>query len=155
MGERFRGYAKRIDIASRIERVWRAFTDDTCLRFWCSPRAEIRPRAGGLFRANVDRITELDAHIDVFEPLRRLRLIYLPAPGLPPADVAIVDDFIFEAAPADPRYTIVRLLGSGFPNDPEWDLPYKRRRTGWEHALARLKVFVEKQMELLEKEPQA
>jgi len=42
---------------------------------WCSPNAQIRAQKGGLFRASVDRVTELEAHIDVFDPGRRLRLI--------------------------------------------------------------------------------
>ena len=60
--------------------VWRALTEAAQLTRWCSPQAQIRARQGGLFRASVDRVTEFEAHIDVFEPPRRLRLIYLPAP---------------------------------------------------------------------------
>ena len=96
-----------------------------------------------MFRATVDRVTEMEAHIDVFDPGRRIRLIYLPSPELPPTDGAIVADFIMESAPAG---TIVRVLGSGIPDGPGWDLQYKRMRLGWERAMARLKVYVEKQM---------
>jgi hypothetical protein len=110
---------------------------------WCAPGAQIRAKAGGLFRASVDRVTELDAHIDVFDPGRRLRLIYLPSPALPPADSANVADFIMEGSPEG---SIVRVLGSGVPEGAAWDLPYKRMRVGWERAMARLKVYVEKQM---------
>jgi hypothetical protein len=110
---------------------------------WCAPGAQIRAKPGGLFRASVDRVTELEASIDVFEPGRRLRLIYLPSPALPPAESAIVADFIMEAAPSG---SIVRVLGSGVPDGADWDLPYKRMRIGWERAMARLKVYVEKQM---------
>src|ERR1700716_3079106 len=112
MSERSRGYAHRVDIVADAEQVWRALTEAEYLARWCSPGAEIRARQGGLFRASVDRVTELEAHIDVFEPGRRMRLIYLPSSALPPSDSAIVDDFILEAvAPG----TIVRLLGSGVP----------------------------------------
>jgi len=62
--------------------VWRALTEAEHLARWCSPGAQIRPQQGGLFRASVDRVTELEAHIDVFEPARRLRLIYLPTKAL-------------------------------------------------------------------------
>lgn len=143
MGERVRGYAHRIDIAGDVQQVWRAFTEAAHLAKWCAPGAQIRARAGGLFRASVDRVTELEASIDVFEPGRRLRLIYLPTPGLPPTESAIVADFILEASDG----TIVRVLGSGVPDGPEWETPFRRMRVGWERAMARLKVYVEKQMD--------
>ena len=143
MGERTRGYAHRIDIAADVATVWAAMTETASLARWCSPAAEIRPKPGGSFRASVDRVVELDAHIDVFEPGRRLRLIYLPAKALPPADSAIVDDFLVQPGPKGG--TLVRLLGSGIPDAPAWDAPYMRLRMGWERAMARLKVFVEKQ----------
>lgn len=100
----------------------------------------MQPRQGGLFRARVDRVTELEAHIDVFEPGRRLRLIYLPNPQLPPADSVITDDFLLDAVPDG---TIVRLLGSGIPATPAWEAQYLRLRTGWQQALNRLKIILE------------
>jgi uncharacterized protein YndB with AHSA1/START domain len=143
MSERVRGYAHRVDIAADVSSVWRAFTEAEHLARWCAPGAQIRAKPGGLFRASVDRVTELEASIDVFEPGRRLRLIYLPSPALPPAESAIVADFIMEGAPAG---SIVRVLGSGVPDGADWDVPYKRMRVGWERAMARLKVYVERQM---------
>jgi uncharacterized protein YndB with AHSA1/START domain len=141
MGDRERGYAHRVDIRADVEAVWRALTEAEYLMRWCSPGAQIAPRQGGLFRASVDRVTEFEAHIDVFEPGRRLRLIYLPNGELPPASSVITDDFILEPVKGG---TIVRLLGSGVPATLEWDTHYKRLRTGWQQALTRLKVLVEK-----------
>lgn len=143
MSDQLRGYAHRVDIAADAEAVWQALVQPARLTKWCSPGADIRARPGGLFRASVDRVIELEAHIDVYEPARRLRLIYLPCAGLPPADSALVDDFILD--PAAPG-TIVRLLGSGIPGTPEWDAQYKRLRLGWQAAMTRLKVFVERQL---------
>lgn len=143
MPERTRGYAHRVDITVGVDRVWAAMTESAALARWCSPNARIRPEPGGSFSASVDRVVELEAHIDVFDPGRRLRLIYLPNPALPPADSAMVDDFLLHGGANGG--TLVRLLGSGIPYSPEWDTPYMRLRTGWERAIARLKVFVEKQ----------
>jgi hypothetical protein len=98
-----------------------------------------------LFRATVDRVTELEAHIDVFDPGRRLRLIYLPTEALPPTEDPIVDDFIIDANTKEPG-TILRLLGSGFPATEEWNRQYQRLRLGWQQAMTRLKVFTEKQL---------
>ena len=137
--EKTRGYAHRLDLRTDVQWVWRALTDPSLLPQWCSPDAHITARPGGLFRACVDRVTELEACIDVFEPQRRLRLIYLPAASLPPADSALVDDFVLEPARAG---TILRLLGSGIPGSPEWDVHYMRLRTGWQAALTRLKALL-------------
>src|SRR5438309_3968099 len=132
MSDRERGYAHRVDVRADTQQVWRALTEVGQLTLWCSPGAEIRPCKGGLFRASVDRVTEFEAHIDVFEPGRRLRLIYLPSAALPPTDSAIVDDFILE--PEGPE-TIVRVLGSGVPSGQVWDAIYMRLRVVWERAM--------------------
>ena len=142
MSDRERGYAHRVDVRADTQQVWRALTEVGQLTLWCSPGAEIRPCKGGLFRASVDRVTEFEAHIDVFEPGRRLRLIYLRSPALPPADSVLVDDFLLEPVAGG---TIVRLLASGVPATPQWDTQYRRLRTGWQQAMTRLKVLVEKQ----------
>lgn len=142
MSDKERGYAHRVDILAEAEVVWRALTDDQHLALWCSPGAQIRARPGGSFRASVDRVTEFEARIDVFEPGRRLRLLYLPARDLPPADSVMVDDFILDRVPGG---TIVRLLGSGVPATAQWDTQYRRLRTSWQAAMTRLKVYVEQQ----------
>jgi len=140
MSERTRGYAHRIDVVADSARVWNALTSSVALGIWCSPGAEISPRPGGSFRASVDRITELEAHIDIFEPQRRMRLIHLPAARAPAAETAIVDDFMLDPSSEG---TIIRLLGSGFPIAPEWDPLYLRLRIGWEKAIGRLKTLLE------------
>jgi uncharacterized protein YndB with AHSA1/START domain len=145
MPEKTRGYAHRVDIEADCERVWRALTEVRCLARWCAPDAAVKPRPGGSFRAKVDRVSELEAMIDVFEPGRRLRLIHMPARGAPRVESAIVDDLLLEAAS---RCTVVRILGSGFPEGGPWDAYYLRLRAGWERALARLKVYLEKNMDL-------
>lgn len=144
MAGKFRGYAHRIDIEADTGRVWSALTTSAALARWCAPGAAIKPRAGGSFRASVDRIGTIDAHIDVFDLRRRLRLIHMEQDGLPARDATLIDDFLLEA---DEGATIVRLLGSGFPDDPGWDPYYLRLRTSWERALARLKVYLEKNMD--------
>lgn len=143
MGDKERGYAHRVDVLADASEVWRALTEVPLLRAWCSPAADIRARAGGLFRACVDRVTEFEAHIDVFEPPRRLRLLYLPSAALPHAGTVMIDDFILDRVAGG---TIVRLLGSGVPATAEWDTQYWRLRTSWQQALTRLKVCVEKQL---------
>ncbi len=145
MSGRTRGYALRVDIAGEASLVWKTLTQTESLRLWCSPKAQIDAREGGLFRASVDRLTELEAHIDVWLPQRRMRLIYLPSAALPQSGSAIVDDFMLDNT--NPGNTILRLLGSGFPGSPDGDALYMRLRVGWQGAVARLKVLVERAVE--------
>ena len=141
MAQRLRGYAHRTDIAADVQVVWRALTEAESLARWCSPDAWIRAKQDGLFRATVDRVTQLEAHIDVYEPARRLRLIYLPCAALPEDERGHAT---ISCSNSISRGTIVRLIGSGF-------VALGARATcnigacgpGWERALARLKVFVE------------
>ncbi len=143
MSDKERGYAHRVDILAPAPDVWSALTGAAHLARWCAPGARIQPRAGGLFRASVDRVTEFEAHIDVFDPPRRLRLIYLPVSSLPPAGSVMIDDFILDPVAGG---TIVRLLGAGVPAGGQWDTQYSRLRASWQQALTRLKVYVEKQL---------
>jgi hypothetical protein len=55
-----------------------------------------------------------------------------------------VDDFLFE--PAGP-ITRVRLMSVGLPREAAWDDYFARKRVHWQRALARLKVFVEKNLD--------
>ena len=142
MSDKERGYAHRVDIRAGTQQVWRALTEAEQLSRWCSPDAEISARKGGLFRASVDRVTELEAHIDVFDVNRRLRLIYLNSPNYPTSNSAVVDDFLLDVRKGEGT-TSLRLLGSGIPESPAWDQTYLRIRMGWERFMARIKVTVE------------
>jgi hypothetical protein len=108
---------------------------------WYGPGARIAARAGGRYLVRADRDLEREAHIDVFEPARRLRLIYMPPRELPANDAVVVDDFILNT---EGEIAVLRLLGSGFPQDESWDAHYQRLRSGWSTALARLKVCIER-----------
>jgi hypothetical protein len=83
-----------------------------------------------------------EAHIDVFEVNRRLRLIYLKGGNWPPGDSAVVDDFILDVRKGEGTASL-RLLGSGVPESAAWDKTYVRMRLGWERLLARIKVTLE------------
>jgi uncharacterized protein YndB with AHSA1/START domain len=143
MADRTRGYAHRIDINADAARVWSALTDPALLVRWCAKGTTIKAREGGSFIAPFEGGYQLDAHIDVFLPGRRLRLVHMPARGLPKTDSVIVDDFLIEGT----EHAIVRLLGSGFPTGGEWDEVYRDLRRNWERALARMKVLLEKQLD--------
>ena len=136
-----RGYAHLIEIEVPVARVWRALTEPGLIRIWSGQEAEIDPRQGGAYRIG-KRSTSREAHIDIFEVNRRLRLIYLNGEDAPPSDSAAVDDFILDARKGQTK-TSLRLLGSGIPDAPAWDQAYTRIRLGWERFLARIKVTLE------------
>ena len=136
-----RGYAHLIEIDVPVARVWRALTEPGLIRIWSGQEAEIDPRQGGAYRIG-KRSTSREAHIDIFEVNRRLRLIYLNGADSPPSDSAAVDDFILDMRKGQNK-TSLRLLGSGIPDAPAWDQAYTRIRLGWERFLARIKVTLE------------
>jgi len=115
-----RGYAHLVEVDVPVARVWRALTDPGLIRIWSGQEAEIDPRKGGAYRIGKRSAGSREAHIDIFDVNRRLRLIYLNNPDWPPADSACVDDFIID-----------------------WDQSYKRIRMGWERFMARIKVTLE------------
>ncbi len=142
-----RGYAHRVDIRAGIDEVWQSLIDPARLARWCTPQARVDAREGGSFWLPLDGDLAREAHIDIYLPPRRLRLIYMPLPGMPDEDTVIVDDFLLQSDPAAPGksgvLTVLRLLGSGIPDGHAWDALYLRLRGGWERALLRLKVSLE------------
>jgi uncharacterized protein YndB with AHSA1/START domain len=135
-----RGYAHLAETQAPVGRVWRALTEAALIRIWQNTEAEVDARPGGLYRTGTPGNGLREAHIDIFEPNRRLRLIYLNSRDFPPCSSALVDDFLLDAKPGR---TAIRLLGSGVPESAEWDRSYVKIRMGWERLLARLRVMLE------------
>lgn len=136
-----RGYAHLVEVNVPVARVWRAITDPALVRIWSGQDAEIDAREGGLYRIG-PRNGGREAHIDIFDLNRRLRLIYLPTPDLPSSGSAVVDDFLLDVRKGSGT-TSLRLLGSGVPEAPSWDRLYVKMRVGWERSMARIKVTLE------------
>jgi uncharacterized protein YndB with AHSA1/START domain len=137
-----RGYAHLVEIEVPVARVWRALTDPGLIRIWSGAEAEIDPRKGGLYRLGLRHEDNREAHIDIFDVNRRLRLIYLRGSNWPPGDSALVDDFILDVRKGQGTASL-RLLGSGVPESAAWDRTYMRIRMGWERFMARIKVTLE------------
>jgi uncharacterized protein YndB with AHSA1/START domain len=137
-----RGYAHLVEIDVPVARIWRALTEPGLIRIWSGQEAEIDPRQGGMYRIGKRSGSAREAHIDIFEVNRRLRLIYLNGKDTPRSDSAAVDDFILDARRGEGK-TSLRLLGSGIPEAAEWDRTYVSIRMGWERFLSRIKVTLE------------
>jgi uncharacterized protein YndB with AHSA1/START domain len=137
-----RGYAHLVEIDVPVARVWRALTEPGLIRVWSGQEAEIDARQGGVYRIGKRTGNAREAHIDIFEVNRRLRLIYLNGKNAPPSDSAAVDDFILDTRRGEGT-TSLRLLGSGIPESAAWDRTYTTIRMGWERHLSRIKTALE------------
>ncbi|MEO8307006.1 MAG: SRPBCC domain-containing protein [Pseudomonadota bacterium] len=142
MATRTRGYALRADISAPTSRVWTALTEPVLLARWLGVDPRIQPRQGGHFSVTLAPGLARQATIDIFDPPRRLRLIYLPPPSLPALDAAVVDDFLIGW---EDESTVVRVLCSGVPDNDAWTAHFSQTRGTMERAMARLRVLVEQQ----------
>ena len=137
-----RGYAHLVEVNVPVARVWRALTDPALVRIWMGQEAEIDAREGGMYRVGKRNAGGREAHIDIFEVNRRLRLIYMHSPELPSNESAVVDDFLLDVRKGDGT-TSLRILGSGVPEASSWDSMYVKLRMGWERYMQRIKVALE------------
>ena len=150
MSTAYRSFAHRVEIGAPVERVWRAFTDSRVLALWTAAGATVTPREKGRLHVIFGSGMECDGHIDVLVTAQRLRLILLPTRGMPTSDAVIIEDFLFERTATS---TVVRLLSSGVPSVQGWVTYYLAKRRHWEMALARLKVLLEKGLDLEQPPP--
>src|SRR5690554_895107 len=135
-----RGFAQRIDIDATAPSVWTVLCGPTWVPRWLAQDARVRPQQGGQWSATLAPGLARHAMIDVFDPPRRLRLIYMPPDELSAFDGAVAEDILLED---DGTRTILRLLCSGVPDLPEWNPYFSRVRAASERALARLRSAVE------------
>jgi uncharacterized protein YndB with AHSA1/START domain len=135
-----RGYLQSIEIAQTPARVFKACTEPLLLTRWYAIEATVDPRASGRLWVRQKDGRVRDATIDIWEPGRRLRLIYLTDPELP-AGGPVVEDLMFE--PRDEGGTVLRVLGGGVPPGRDWDPEFKRLRRGWAYWLDTLKRLLE------------
>jgi uncharacterized protein YndB with AHSA1/START domain len=135
-----RGFAHRIDIEAPPPKVWTALCGPLLAPLWLGKDARVRPQKGGTWSATLAPGLSREGLIDVFDPPRRLRLIYQSPPDLPLFEGAVVDDVMLEGTEG---HTVVRLLCSGMPDSTEWTQHYLKVRSAAERALSRLKVLVE------------
>jgi uncharacterized protein YndB with AHSA1/START domain len=145
MAEKTRAYAARVDIEAPPARVWAALSTNSALERWMSPGTRIAAQVGGLFSGSLDRKRHFTARVDIFDAPRRIRIVHLQPEEMPGFDAVIVDDIMVEPRGAE---TLVRVLGEGFPRADEYGEFYMRRQLGWRQSLARLKVYLENEMDL-------
>lgn len=129
MRQALRGYVQTLRCTAPPEAIWRALVEPAAMEWWCSGQAQVDGRTGGHYAVRARRLGPREAHIDAYEPNRRLRLILHPAPDWPVAgDQVIIEDFLIDASGKE---TVLRLIGSGVPDRREWDTTLQHLRSAW------------------------
>jgi uncharacterized protein YndB with AHSA1/START domain len=141
-----RSYLQTLRCKAEPERIWQALILPEALRLWHADAAVIDPRRGGCYSYRSRLFGQRDARIDVFEPGRRLRLVFLPNPRWPAAGRnAIIEDFLLDVRPTGTREAQgqLRLIGTGVPPAAEWNATLKRLQAGWAVAFS----YLQRQLE--------
>lgn len=141
MSSKQRGYMESCNIAASPLAVWQALVDPVLLERWLAKAVTVEARPGGLYRFEHAHGGRREAHIDVFDPPRRLRLIHFAQPDWPAGTGVVPVDDVMVVQRDDS--TVVRVLGSGVPVDPAWDPVLRRWRGTWAVGLATLKRMLE------------
>ncbi len=138
MKRQTRGYMQAFETGAAAATLWRALTDPAALRTWLASEAIVEPRAGGRY-ATVSRLFgRREAQIERFDANARLQLLYEPNSDWPPLpDSALVEDFIIDERKGK---RMVRVMGSGIPQDEEHAKTLVRLRTAWALAFAQLQL---------------
>jgi uncharacterized protein YndB with AHSA1/START domain len=138
-----RGYLQSLRCKASAEQFWQALVQPEALKLWHADEAEVDPRQGGryLYRSRLFGLRR--AHIDVFDPRRRLRLVYDPNPAWPPGETVIVEDFLIDTRDTGGEGSQLRLLGSGVPAVLEWNATLRRLQAGWAVAFSYLQRRLE------------
>lgn len=148
----------KLEIQAPVEAVWKALTDAEELTRWFPMKATVKPGAGGYIRQSWRDYWEGENPIEIWEPNRRLRLIWptvaksgsqLEAdtagmePTSGPGGVPVAADFYLEGRGG---VTVLRLVHSGFGVGGTWDEMYDGIRRGWNFELRGLRHYLEKHL---------
>lgn len=128
-----------IELEAPPETVWRALTDARELERWFPLEARVEPGEGGTVFMSWKNEYAAESRITVWEPGRHLQITW----GFTDEEKEITQltDFHLEGAKGR---TVLRVVTSGFPNDPAWDAWYEGTRQGWAYELASLKRYLER-----------
>lgn len=130
-----RSAAGEIHVARPVERVWQALTDARELERWFPLEAEVEPGEGGSIRMSWGHEYAEAMPIVVWDPPRHLRTSWPWGGG------AVVTDYRLESEGGGTR---LRVVTSGFPDDPTWDDWVEGTRRGWAYELRALEHYLER-----------
>jgi uncharacterized protein YndB with AHSA1/START domain len=132
-----------IAIDASEEAVWKAITDGEELTRWFVDAAKVEPGVGGSFRLSWGGAETGGSRIDVWEPNQRLRVTLKPfemGKAKYDASMAIVEEYTIERRDGK---TVLRLVESGVPNNPDWDGFYDGTNAGWPQFFRTMRHYLE------------
>ena len=133
-----RSASGRIELDASPERVWKALTDAADLVRWFPLEARVEPGEGGSVYMSWKNEYTATSEILAWEPNRRLAISWSWSddPEVPPQ----VTEYRLEGKEGG---TVLKVVTSGFPDDPSWDAFVEGTNRGWVFELRSLKQYLE------------
>lgn len=134
-----RNAAGEVTIKAPRERVWRALTEARELERWFPLEASVEPGEGGVMRLSWKNEFVGELGILAWDPPVHLRTGW--AFHAHDHDVLQVTDYHLTGQGGTTR---LRVVTSGFPDDPSWDAWVEGTVRGWSFELRSLKHYLER-----------
>lgn len=126
-------------IDAPVDEVWRAITEARALEQWFPVEARVTPGPTGSIWLSWGEGSEGEARIFHWEPNKRFGW----GEDFGGARLA-TDFFLFPENGARGAQTVVRVVTSGFSDDPAWDDDFHMMEGGWQYFMAHLQTFLER-----------
>lgn len=123
------------EIDAPVDEVWRAITEARGLEQWFPVEARVTPGPDGTIWLSWGEGAQGEARIFHWEPNKRFGW------GEEHGGVRMATDFFLEARGAK---TVVRVVTSGFSDDPAWDDDFHMMEGGWKYFMSHLQVWLER-----------
>ena len=123
------------EIDAPVDAVWRAITEARELEQWFPVEARVTPGPNGTIWLSWGDGAEGEGRIFHWEPNVRFGW------GEEFGGQRTATDFFLEAKGAK---TVVRVVTSGFSDDPQWDDDFHMLEGGWSYFMAHLKLYLER-----------
>lgn len=123
------------EIDAPVDEVWRAITEARSLEQWFPVEARVTPGPDGTLWLSWGEGAQGEARIFHWEPNKRFGW------GEEHGGVRMATDFFLESNGA---MTVVRVVTSGFSDDPAWDDDFHMMESGWKYFMSHLQVWLER-----------
>ncbi len=130
-----RAASGEIHLDASPERVWQALTDARELERWFPLQARVNPGVGGSIWMSWGNEFSEEMPIEVWDQPRHLRTSW------PWGNETVVTDYYLTSEGGGTR---LRVVTSGFSDDPRWDAWIEGTQRGWAFELRSLKHYMER-----------
>ena len=135
-----RSHTAALETTSDKSEIWAAITEIEQLKHWLARDGSFSSHIGGSFELDLRDGYTFKGRIDVFVPLRRMRLVVVPSRQEGPLPTGpITAEFVIRE---DDDQTHLTVTISGIPESEDWEEYYRLSVDRWQQALAELKSDV-------------